>query len=118
MKKFLYVAAALALPLLAGAQQIDSVQALGAFLISLINQVAVPLVFALAFIVFIWGVFLYFINGGHNEEAQAKGKALMLYGLIGFFVMVSIWGLVNILTGTFNLENQVPELPSTPDSDY
>lgn len=118
MKKLAYVAAAFALPVLAGAQQIDSVQSLGSFIISLINNVAVPLVFALAFIVFIWGVFLFFIAGGHNEEGKEKGRALMLYGLIGFFVMVSVWGLVNILTGTFNLENQVPELPVTPDSDY
>jgi hypothetical protein len=29
----------------------------------------------------------------------------MLWGLIGFFVMVSIWGLVNILTGTVSFGN-------------
>ena len=38
----------------------------------------------------------------------------MLWGLIGFFVMVSIWGLVNILTGTIQLGNNanVPQ-PTT-----
>ena len=35
----------------------------------------------------------------------------MLYGLIGFFVMVSIWGLVNILTGTISFGNNTG--PST-----
>jgi hypothetical protein len=29
----------------------------------------------------------------------------MLWGLIGFFVMVSVWGLVNILTGTITFGN-------------
>lgn len=118
MKKFLYVVAALALPALAGAQQVDSLQSLGAFVISFINQVAVPVVFALAFIVFIWGVFQFFIVGGHDEEGKEKGKALMLYGLIGFFVMVSVWGLVNILTGTLDLNDQEVPLPSTPEAGY
>jgi hypothetical protein len=38
----------------------------------------------------------------------------MLWGLIGFFLMVSIWGLVNILVGTFDLNNAVPDFPETP----
>ena len=115
MKKLAYIGAGLVLPLFAAAQ-VDSIQDLGAFIIDLINNVAVPLVFALAFIVFIWGVFQYFIQGGHDEEAKEKGRSLMLYGLVGFFIMVSVWGLVNILTGTLNLENQVPELPEAPES--
>lgn len=114
MKKFAYAGLAFALPLLAAAQ-VDSLQDLGAFIIDLINNVAVPLVFAIAFIVFIWGVFQYFIAGGHDEEAKDKGKSLMLWGLIGFFIMVSVWGLVNILTGTLNLDNQIPDLPQAPE---
>ncbi|MBP7741361.1 MAG: hypothetical protein KA104_01550 [Candidatus Pacebacteria bacterium] len=113
MKKFGLVGAALAFPFLAFAQ-VNSVQDLGSFIIGLINTVAVPVVFALAFIVFIWGVFMYFILGGHDEEKQAKGKGLMLWGLIGFFVMVSVWGLVHILTGSVQLTNQVPTYPTAP----
>lgn len=114
MKKFIYTGAAFMLPLLAAAQ-VDSLQDLGSFVIDLINNVAVPLVFAIAFIVFIWGVFMYFIAGGHDEEKQSQGKSLMLWGLIGFFIMVSVWGLVNILTGTLNLDNQEIDLPVTPE---
>ena len=113
MKKFGLIGAALAFPFLSFAQ-VNSVQTLGAFIIGLINTVAVPVVFALAFIVFIWGVFMYFILGGHDEEKQAKGKGLMLWGLIGFFVMVSVWGLVHILTGSVSLTNQVPTYPTAP----
>ncbi|MDB5264741.1 MAG: seg [Parcubacteria group bacterium] len=117
MKKIGYIGAALLFPALASAQTVTSVQSLAAFVINLINTVAVPLVFALAFIVFIWGVFLYFIAGASDEEKQGKGKSLMLYGLIGFFVMASVWGLVNILTGTVKLDNNSPrgsELPVAP----
>lgn len=113
MKKLGLIGVALTFPALAFAQ-VSSVQSLGDFIIGLINNVAVPVVFALAFIVFIWGVFQYFILGGSNEETKDKGKALMLWGLIGFFVMVSVWGLVRILTGSVQLNNQVPVYPTAP----
>ena len=117
MKKFAYTALALALALVAtpvfAQPRVDSVQDAGGFLVGLINNVAVPVIFALAFIVFIWGVFSYFIAGGHDEERRDKGKQLMLYGIIGFFVMVSVWGLVNILVGSVDLENDGPaDLPN------
>ncbi len=118
MKKLAFLSAFLITPLLASAQasgpRVDSVQDLGALLMGIINDVLVPLVFAIAFIVFIWGVFVYFIQGGSDEEKRTQGQQLMLYGIIGFFVMVSVWGLVNILTGTFNLNNAVPKPPATP----
>jgi len=114
MKKFAYIGSMLVFPLFAAAQ-VDSLQELGAFIIDLINNVAVPLVFAIAFIVFIWGIFQYFIQGGHDEEAKDKGKSLMLWGLVGFFIMVSVWGLVNILTGTLNTDESIPELPEAPE---
>lgn len=118
MKKLGLIGALLVLPLaFAHAQNtVNSVQDAGAFLIGLINNVAVPVVFALAFIVFIWGVFQVFILGGTNEEAKEKGRALMIWGLIGFFVMVSVWGLVRILTGTVGLTNNVPSYPTAPTS--
>ncbi|MGE5541377.1 MAG: pilin [Bacillota bacterium] len=113
MKKLGFIGAAFALPYLAFAQ-INSAFDAGRIIIDLINNVAVPIVFALAFIVFIWGIFQYFIQGGHDEEKREGGKQLMLWGLIGFFVMVSVWGLVHVLTGTFNLNSNVPTYPTAP----
>lgn len=121
MKKIAYTGLAFLTPVLVFAQaeraRIDSLQDVAAFVIAVINTILVPLVFALAFIVFIWGVFMYFIKGGAEPERE-KAKSLMLYGIIGFFVMVSVWGLVRILTGTVNLNNANPtvngELPSAP----
>lgn len=111
MKKIAFVGASFLLPVLAFAQTVDSVQSLAAFIINFINNIAVPLVFALSFIVFIWGVFQVFILGAANDEAKKKGRSFMLYGLIGFFLMVSVWGLVRILTGTLNLNNSQPLFP-------
>jgi hypothetical protein len=118
IKKLIYTGAALALPLLSFAQgspgtsgvPITDVQGLGQTILNIINGTLVPVVFAVAFIVFIWGVFRFFIVGAHDEEAKKSGKSLMLYGLIGFFVMVSVWGLVNILKGSFGTTNA--EIPA------
>lgn len=84
----------------AQAQTVTSITGVGNFIINTINNVLVPVIFAVAFIVFVWGAFEAFILGANSEEVKEKGKNLMLWGLIGFFVMVSVWGLVNILTGS------------------
>ena len=96
--------AVFALPLVAAAA-INNVSDLGTFIINTINAVIVPVLFAVAFIVFLWGAFQTFILGANSEEVKTKGKNLMLWGLIGFFVMVSVWGLVNILTGSIGFGN-------------
>jgi hypothetical protein len=96
--------AALAVPLVSFAA-INNLSDAGSFIINTINNVLVPVLFAVAFIVFLWGAFYTFILGHSSEEVKEKGKNLMLWGLIGFFVMVSIWGLVNILTGTVSFGN-------------
>ena len=85
--------------------------------IDFINGTLVPFIFALAFLVFIWGVAQYFIFSHGSEEGQEKGKNLMLWGLIGFFVMVSVWGIVNLLVGAAGLGGQTIDtnlFPSAP----
>lgn len=84
-------------------------------IIEFINRILVPFVFAIAFLVFIWGVFQTFILGGGDEEKQSKGKQLMMYAIVGFVLMVSIWGIVNLVAGGFGLTEGGPTtIPSGP----
>lgn len=108
------VALALVAPLTAFAA-LNNLSDVGSFIINTIQNIFVPVLFALAFIVFLWGVFDVFILGAQSEETKERGKNLMLWGLIGFFVMVSVWGLVNILTGTVTFGNNSgpSQLPHT-----
>lgn len=69
----------------------------------------VPLLFSLAVVGFIWGVIQYFINA-ENEEKRKKGKTYMIWGLVALFVMISMWGLVGILTNTFHIKTLIPQL--------
>lgn len=76
---------------------------IGYTIINLINNVAVPLVFALAFIVFLYGIAKAYIFSSGDPEEVKKGHKLVLWGLVAFAVMISIWGLVNIVANTFGL---------------
>ena len=83
----------------------------------LINDVAVPLIFAIAFIVFIYGVAKAYIFSGGESEAVSQGHRLILWGIIAFAVMISLWGLVNVVASSFGLEGQsAPPLPQSPPS--
>jgi len=79
--------------------------------ITLIDTKLVPLVVALTLLVFIWGVFK-FINKADEEKAREEGRKFMFWGVIGFFVMVSIWGLLKFLEGTFGFTNIKPTIPT------
>ncbi|MDB5264742.1 MAG: hypothetical protein JWN64_313 [Parcubacteria group bacterium] len=130
MKNF-YRLGALALlvsmPLVTFAQKIDAtnVSSLITSFVSFLNRVLVPLIFAVAFIVFLFGVFNYFIAGAANEEKRADGVKFITFGIIGFAVMISLWGLVNLLVNTFGFGSQnrpcIPTFdgaPCTSDFDY
>lgn len=107
------IVGALAIPLVSLAANVNNLSDVGSFIINTINNIIVPVLFAIAFIVFLWGAFQTFIAGATDEAVKENGKNLMLWGLIGFFVMVSVWGLVNILTGTVVLDNTGVDQPTT-----
>ena len=73
----------------------------------------VPLLMGLAFVWFIWNMVKY-IEAGADAKQRDAARDSIITTVIVFFAMVSIWGLVNLLVGTFNLSSQeVPE-PTIP----
>ncbi len=81
-----------------------------------INNILVPLVFTVSLGFFIYGMFRYFIYGADNDGDREKGQTLMIWGVVGFVLMVSIWGIVNLLaTGLFTgIDSRTPTLPGVP----
>ncbi len=57
----------------------------------------VPLVFALTFIVIVWGVINGWIINVGDEGAIKKGKDIAVAGVIGLVFMFGIWGILSIL---------------------
>lgn len=64
-------------------------------IVTLVDTAVVPLLYALAFIMFLIGMVRFFFMGG--EEARQKGKQFMLWAIIGFVVLFSVWGIVRLL---------------------
>lgn len=85
------------------------------YITCLINSAVIPLIFALATVMFIWGVIQFFIIGANEEAKREQGKQFIIWGVIALTVMISIWGLVGIVGGTFNLNTSVlPEVRPNP----
>lgn len=82
---------------------------------SFINGTLIPLVFAIALLMFIYGVFKYFILGS-DDDTRAEGKKMMLWSIVGFVVMVSVFGIVNLIAGGlgFSDDENIQNIPNVP----
>ncbi len=68
------------------------------------------LLIAAAVIFIIWNVVFYLIKGG-EEDARKKASSSILWGVVGLFIILSIWGLVNILMNTFRTQTGNTQIP-------
>ncbi len=72
-------------------------------IVGLLNIVVIPIIFTLAFLVFIWGVVKYLFFHGNEETQRAEGREFILWGIIGMVILFSVWSLVNIILSTLGL---------------
>lgn len=98
-------------PVAAHAQIADSTNA-GAFedlLINILifsNDILIPFIIGIGFLFFVWGMFLFFILGGADEEKKLKGRSLMIHATIGFVVIIIFFGIVNMIASSTGLEGE------------
>ena len=82
------------------------------------NQTLIPFIIGIGFLVFVWGMFWYFIAGGANDEKKEKGRSLMIYATVGFVLIIIFWGIINLLASSlFDASdtagpNNVPTVPT------
>jgi hypothetical protein len=86
---------------------------IGNTILYIINAILVPVLFAVAFIMFLYGIADAYIFSHGDATKVAEGHKLVLWGLIAFAVMISIWGLVNIVANTFGLSGAYAPTPPT-----
>ena len=101
MKKIVFTSAFLLTPFVAFAADPDlnKLQQLLKAFGNLIDT-AVPIIFALAVLGFLYGLAVYILGGATNHE---KGKNIMIWGVIALTVMAAVWGLVNFVASSFGL---------------
>jgi uncharacterized membrane protein YidH (DUF202 family) len=108
--------AALFAPALAFAQlNLSYLQGSGTGIIHFINSVAVPLLIGIAVIIFIVSTFRYVLSS-NDSKAHGEARGRMIWGVIAIFVIVSVWGFVNILQNIFGVSgnNSNVTLPTVP----
>jgi hypothetical protein len=71
------------------------------YIIYLINLL-IPILFALAFIIFFWGLSKYVIGVGDDKQVKL-GRTYMMWGILALFILTSYMAIVNIATNSFGL---------------
>ena len=64
-------------------------------------NLALELLIAVAVVMFVFYIIKYFMKPGDATERKEAGQYVM-YSVIGFFVIISFWGIVNLVKGSFN----------------
>ncbi|MFH1472844.1 MAG: hypothetical protein ABIF06_00295 [bacterium] len=74
-----------------------------------------PVLVGLALLVFFWGLMKFIAKSG-DAKSHADGRNLMIWGLIGLFVMMSFLGIIFFFFDDlgFNVGNHPFGLPTLP----
>ncbi|XKT75111.1 MAG: hypothetical protein ACJKSS_03040 [Patescibacteria group bacterium UBA2103] len=73
------------------------------YLIKIFNNSIIPMLLAIMLLLFLWGIFNYFFVKYDDAKSRSEGAQFMLWGIIGFAVVVSMWGLVRIILKSFGI---------------
>lgn len=110
MKKYVIAALTFA-PAIAFAQSLGNLETLLRSIGRLID-IALPIVVAIALLAFFYGIVKFIFAG---DEGKKEGQQLMIWGLVGLFVMVSVWGLVRFIGNALGISQgdtiSVPKVP-------
>jgi uncharacterized membrane protein len=72
------------------------------FILNLANVILNPLIrlmFAVALVVFLWGIVEY-IRGAGSSDSREQGTRHIIWGLVGLFIMVSVYGIIELFKNT------------------
>ncbi|MBU0999076.1 pilin [Patescibacteria group bacterium] len=62
----------------------------------------IGLLFALAIVYFLYGVF-EFLSNQENEEKKTTGKSHMIWGIIGITIMMGVWTILGVVLNTLGI---------------
>lgn len=76
-------------------------------LFSVVGKPVISLLFAVAFVVFVYGVF-QFIAKRDDDKGREEGKNSIIYGILGMVIMLSVFGIIDIISGTIGIDDPTP----------
>ena len=76
-----------------------------------IKIILIPVLFGIAFLFFLVNMTKYFVIGAANEEARAKGKKNLIYSLIAFVFLISIWAIVTLFVEGIGIDEHASLCP-------
>jgi len=82
-----------------------------------ILNAVIPILMVLATVVFLWGIILYVVAGSDEEKVE-RAKGFIITGLVGLFVMIAIWGIVQAIVSQFGLANESVTIPPGPKGQF
>ena len=95
-----------------GAANFDKLSDIFRYFTCFVQRALLPLFFAIAGLMFIWGTIKFMMS--HDSSEREQGQQFMLWGIIGFAVMLSLWGIIRLFGDTFHINNVLPTIPTTP----
>ena len=69
-------------------------------IIELIVNPAIYVVFSLGLLIFVYGIVEFLVALSKGADTK-EGKWHMLWGVVGMFIMVSVFGIIHLLNSTF-----------------
>lgn len=66
----------------------------------------IPLLGAIAFMVFIYGV-AKFIRSAGSEKDLKDSKNILIWGIVGLFILITIWGIISFIRSEFGFGSDV-----------
>jgi len=119
MLKYSAVSVSLLTPVLAFAQ-FGEIDTFFGGMTNFIQNTLIPLLIAIAFIMFVYGAIKYFLiaSSDEGEGKREEGKQLMLWGIIAFVIIVSVWGIVSLISSGLGFDNdrRINTIPDAPDA--
>lgn len=88
------------LPGIALAQPSDFAGVVGILLVLL--NFAIPVIIGLTIMFILWNASQAILQSD-NPQKRTDGRSAIIWGVIVLFVMVSVWGIINVLQNTFGL---------------
>lgn len=83
----------------------------------LIINPLIILLFAVAMVMFLYGIVEFLMNG-ENEEKRTTGKQHMMWGVIGLTIMMGVFAIINIMLKTFNITGVDPQKGTVELNEY